>query len=100
MWVPKACICRWTCRSTRFRSGLTTQIAQVNTSVNTQNNRAAPGVGQFSAIVRAPFFNAPNTSLTVTTNAQGPTVFNSATFGLIASSRAARFLQLVARFEF
>jgi Carboxypeptidase regulatory-like domain/TonB-dependent Receptor Plug Domain len=45
-------------------------------------------------------FNAPNTSLTVTANAAGQGVFNSPTFGLITSSRAARFLQMTARIEF
>jgi hypothetical protein len=43
---------------------------------------------------------APNTSLTVTTNAQGQAIFNSPGFGIITGARAARFLQLVARLEF
>jgi hypothetical protein len=45
-------------------------------------------------------FKEPNTSLTVTTNAQGQPIFNSPGFGIITTSRAARFLQLVARYEF
>jgi len=43
---------------------------------------------------------APSTSLTVTANAQGQPVFNSPSFGVITSARAARFLQVVARLEF
>ena len=42
---------------------------------------------------------APNTMLTVTTNA-GQSIFSSPGFGLITSARAARFMQLVARIEF
>jgi hypothetical protein len=42
----------------------------------------------------------PSTSLTVTSNAQGQPIFNSPGFGIITAARAARFLQLVARFEF
>ena len=45
-------------------------------------------------------FREPNTSLTVTTNAQGQPVFNSPGFGIITAARAARFLQLVGRIEF
>jgi hypothetical protein len=43
---------------------------------------------------------APNTLLTVTTNAQAQAVFNSPGFGIITGARAARFMQLVARLEF
>jgi hypothetical protein len=43
---------------------------------------------------------APNTSLTVTTNAQAQAIFNSPGFGIITGARAARFMQLVARLEF
>ena len=45
-------------------------------------------------------FKEPNVSLTVTTNAQGQPIFNSPGFGIITDTRAARFLQLVARYEF
>jgi hypothetical protein len=45
-------------------------------------------------------FREPNTSLTVTTNAQGKPVFNSPGFGIITAARAARFMQLVGRIEF
>jgi len=43
---------------------------------------------------------APNVTLTATTNAAGQPIFNSPGYGLITTSRAARFLQLVARIEF
>ena len=39
---------------------------------------------------------APNTSLTVTTNAAGQPIFSAPGLGLITPARAARFLQLVA----
>jgi hypothetical protein len=45
-------------------------------------------------------FNAPNTGLTAQVNAQGQAFFNSPNFGLITSAKAARFMQVVARFEF
>ena len=45
-------------------------------------------------------FNGANTSLSVQADAAGRAVFNSPTFGLITSAKSARFLQLVARFEF
>lgn len=41
-----------------------------------------------------------NTSLTVTANAAGQASFNSPSFGLLSAARSARFMQLVARFEF
>ena len=45
--------------------------------------------------------NAPDVSLSVQADPKtGQAVFNSPTFGLITSARAARFLQLVMRFEF
>lgn len=45
--------------------------------------------------------NGPNTSLTVTSDPKsGQAMFNSPGFGLITSSKSARFMQLVARFEF
>jgi hypothetical protein len=44
--------------------------------------------------------NAPNTTLTVATNASGQPYFNSPNFGLITSAGQARFWQLVARFDF
>jgi hypothetical protein len=46
-------------------------------------------------------FNAPTTGLTGQVNAQtGTAFFNSPGFGLITSAKSARFMQLVARFEF
>jgi hypothetical protein len=46
-------------------------------------------------------FMPPEVSLTVTADPRtGQAVFNSPNFGLITSARAARFMQLVARFEF
>jgi outer membrane receptor protein involved in Fe transport len=45
-------------------------------------------------------FNAPNTSLSVIADSQGRPVFNSPAFGLITAAKSARFMQLVARFEF
>ena len=70
--------------------------------------REFPISERFKMRLRAEAFNIlnhtnlkePNTSLTVTTNAQGQAIFNSPGFGIITSARAARFLQLVARFEF
>ena len=70
--------------------------------------RQFPITERFKLRLRAEAFNIlnhtnlkePNTSLTVTTNAQGQPVFNSPGFGIITAARAARFLQMVARFEF
>jgi hypothetical protein len=46
-------------------------------------------------------FQAPNTSLSVIADPKtNQAVFNSPSFGLITASNAARFMQLVARFEF
>jgi len=45
-------------------------------------------------------FNAPDTTLSVIANSSNQAVWNSPAFGLITSARAARFLQVVARFEF
>jgi hypothetical protein len=46
-------------------------------------------------------FNSPSTGLTAQVNAQtGQAFFNSPGFGLITSAKAARFMQLVLRFEF
>jgi hypothetical protein len=46
-------------------------------------------------------FNAPSSGLTVTADPRtGAAIFNSPNFGLITSARAARFMQLVARFDF
>jgi hypothetical protein len=36
----------------------------------------------------------------VTGNTQGQPIFNSPGFGIVTAARAARFLQLAARFEF
>jgi Carboxypeptidase regulatory-like domain/TonB dependent receptor/TonB-dependent Receptor Plug Domain len=41
-----------------------------------------------------------NNNLTVTTDAAGRAVFNSPNFGLITTAKAARFVQLVTRFDF
>lgn len=43
---------------------------------------------------------APDTTLSVIADSKGRAVFNSPSFGLITAARAARFMQLVARFEF
>jgi len=46
-------------------------------------------------------FSIPDTTLAVTADPRtGKGVFTSLHFGLITAARAARFLQLVARFEF
>ncbi|MFO0504595.1 MAG: TonB-dependent receptor domain-containing protein [Acidobacteriota bacterium] len=45
-------------------------------------------------------FEGPNTSLSVQVNPAGQAFFNSPSFGLITSAKAARFIQLVGRFEF
>ncbi len=45
-------------------------------------------------------FSAPNTGLSVQADATGRAFFNSPAFGLITAAKSARFLQLVARFEF
>jgi hypothetical protein len=46
-------------------------------------------------------FNGPNTGLSVQADpVTGRAVFNSPSFGLITSAKSARFVQLVARFEF
>lgn len=54
----------------------------------------------------SPLFNqlplhGPNTGLTVTADPRtGAAIFNSPNFGLITGARSARFMQLVARFDF
>jgi hypothetical protein len=46
-------------------------------------------------------FNGPNTSLTVAADpTTGEAIFNSPTFGLITTAKSARFMQIVARFDF
>lgn len=67
-------------------------------------------IGRAGVTLRAEAFNVLNTlnlngpgannNLTVTTNAAGQPVFNSPNFGLITSAKAARFIQLVTRFDF
>jgi hypothetical protein len=42
----------------------------------------------------------PDTTLSVIADSKGHAVFNSPSFGLITAARAARFMQLVTRFEF
>ena len=45
-------------------------------------------------------FEAPASSLTLTTNSGGQPIWNSPTYGLITSAYQSRFLQLVGRFDF
>lgn len=45
-------------------------------------------------------FQAPASSLSLTTNSAGQPIWNSPTYGLITAANQARFLQLVARFDF
>ena len=45
-------------------------------------------------------FSAPNTALSVQADSAGRAIFNSPSFGLITGAKSARFVQLVARFEF
>jgi hypothetical protein len=45
-------------------------------------------------------FEAPASSLTLTTNAAGQPIWNSPTYGVIAAANQSRFLQLVGRFDF
>ncbi len=45
-------------------------------------------------------FEAPASSLTLTTNTAGQPIWNSPTFGLITAANQSRFLQLVGRFDF
>lgn len=72
--------------------------------------RRFPLGGRMGVTLRAEIFNVldtvnlngpgGNNNLTVTTNAAGQPVFNSPNFGLITSAKAARFVQLVTRFDF
>jgi hypothetical protein len=45
-------------------------------------------------------FQAPASTLTLTTNAAGQPIWNSPTFGVITAANQARFLQLVGRIDF
>ncbi len=45
-------------------------------------------------------FEAPSSSLTLTTNSMGQPIWNSPTFGLITAANQSRFLQLVGRLDF
>jgi hypothetical protein len=45
-------------------------------------------------------FEAPNSSLTLTTNSVAQPIWNSPTFGVITAANQSRFLQLVGRFDF
>jgi hypothetical protein len=45
-------------------------------------------------------FQAPASTLTLTTNAAGQPIWNSPTYGVITAANQARFLQLVGRFDF
>jgi outer membrane receptor protein involved in Fe transport len=56
--------------------------------------------GEFFNVFNHTQFNGPNTSLTVTADANGNPFFNSPSFGLITAARSARFVQIVARIEF
>ncbi len=72
--------------------------------------RRFPIGGRMGVTLRAEAFNVFNTlnlngpgannNLTVASNAAGQAIFNSPTFGLITSAKAARFMQLVTRFDF
>ena len=45
-------------------------------------------------------FQAPPSSLTLTTNSAGQPIWNSPTYGVITAANQSRFLQLVGRFDF
>ena len=45
-------------------------------------------------------FQAPGSSLTLTTNSAGQPIWNSPNYGLITAANQSRFLQLVGRFDF
>ena len=45
-------------------------------------------------------FQAPNSSLTLSTNSAGQPIWNSPTYGVITAANQSRFLQLVGRFDF
>ena len=45
-------------------------------------------------------FQAPASSLTLTTNSAGQPIWNSPTYGVITAANQSRFLQLVGRFDF
>jgi len=45
-------------------------------------------------------FQAPSSTLALTSNAAGQPIWNSPNFGLITAANQARFLQMVARFDF
>jgi hypothetical protein len=45
-------------------------------------------------------FEAPASTLTLTTNSGGQPIWNSPTYGLITAAYQSRFLQLVGRFDF
>ncbi len=45
-------------------------------------------------------FEAPASSLTLTTNSAGQPIWNSPTYGVITAANQSRFLQLVGRFDF
>jgi hypothetical protein len=72
--------------------------------------RRFPLIGRTGLTIRAEAFNVLNTvnfngpggnnNLTVTTNAAGQPIFNSPNFGLITTAKAARFIQIVTRFDF
>jgi hypothetical protein len=72
--------------------------------------RRFPIGDRMGVTLRAEAFNVINTvnlngpggnnNLTVTTDAAGQAVFNSPNFGLITTAKAARFIQLVTRFDF
>jgi hypothetical protein len=72
-------------------------------------SRRIPLRERLTLMIRAEAFNilnhtnldGPNAGLTVTSDPRtGAPIFNSPSFGLITSSKAARFMQLVARIEF
>jgi hypothetical protein len=45
-------------------------------------------------------FSAPSSSLAISANSAGQPIFNAPSYGLITGAGQARFLQLVARFDF
>jgi hypothetical protein len=45
-------------------------------------------------------FQAPSSSLALASTSSGQPYFNSPNFGLITAANQARFLQMVARFDF
>jgi hypothetical protein len=78
------------------------------TNINVSVNRRFRLTGKAWLRVRADAFNLlnqvnllfPSNSLNVVANTSARAVFNSPSFGLIATARASQFMQLAARIEF